>query len=164
MITQSQLKDHLHYDPDTGFFTWISGNKRNVSSGYVCGSKSKNNDYIVIGIMGERHVAHRLAWLYMYGQFPDTFIDHINGIRNDNRISNLRICSRTQNNTNKKIYKNNKIGIKNVFILKNGIYRVQVKVNGKAINRNAKTLEQAIIIADQVRAMAHKDFASDGKR
>lgn len=105
MLTQKRLKKLLYYDKDTGFFIWkkdiFNLNKYNiVRQGDIAGSINKQG-YITISINGKRYSAHRLAWLYTYGHFPKQEIDHINRIRNDNRLYNLRDVSHKVNTENK---------------------------------------------------------------
>src|SRR3989304_2031824 len=87
-ITQSALKQIIHYDPDTGVFTWIVNRGRKAKSGYLAGVIS-DLGYRRIQISGRKHYAGRLAWLYMTGSQPVNEIDHINGVRDDDRFSNL---------------------------------------------------------------------------
>lgn len=104
MITQEELKIAVTYDPETGIFTW---NKKTGCKGVgmIAGSKH-HTGYIYICINHYQHPAHRFAWLYVYGKWPDGEIDHINLIRDDNRIINLRDVNRFQNMWNKKKLKN----------------------------------------------------------
>lgn len=99
MITLSadELREHLSYDPTTGVFSYRkTGFGRRA--GQICGSPERG--YIRIGVKRTIYYAHRLAWLYVYGEFPSDFIDHINMDRSDNRIENLRIATRAQNSAN----------------------------------------------------------------
>lgn len=114
-IKQCELKKILHYDPVNGVFTWIVGNKysKKPKAGDVAGCKSKG--YINISIKGIGYRAHRLAWLYIHGEWPSGVIDHINGNRSDNSISNLRDVTTKENNKNKRTQKNNKSGVTGVF-------------------------------------------------
>lgn len=89
MINQSQLKEMLHYNPETGLFVWIVSNKRN-GIGDIAGC-SDANGYITIGVEGKKYSAHRLAYLYMEGVLPDNYVRHINRFRDDNRWCNL-VC------------------------------------------------------------------------
>ena len=86
MISQGELKEVLEYNPDTGVFIWRKPNGNRVKVGNVAGNKSVNG-YIRIKIKKE-YLAHRLAYLYMIGNFPENDIDHINHIKDDNRWVN----------------------------------------------------------------------------
>lgn len=100
-LTQEKLKGLFHYDPETGIFTRKFSHARHkagMQAGY-----EMTDGYHVIGINRKYHMIHRLAWLYMYGEFPDGFIDHINGERDDNRICNLRIVTPRENCENLKL-------------------------------------------------------------
>jgi hypothetical protein len=101
LLTQTRLKELLDYSPDTGLFTWKFAHSKRVHAGDVAGSPSVKG-YVVIGVDGRVYRAHRLAWLYVYGEFPKHYIDHINGIVTDNSIENLRDVSATTNNENQK--------------------------------------------------------------
>lgn len=101
MITQDRLKELMHYDPDTGLFTWATKAARKVVVGSRAGS-AQPGDYVVIKFDSSRHQAHRLAWLYMTGELPTLDVDHINGDRQDNRWSNLREVSRSENLQNQR--------------------------------------------------------------
>lgn len=96
-LTAEGVREILDYDPANGVFRWISGRL----SGSLAGT-DQNQGYRHIAIAGRKHLAHRLAWLYIYDEWPAGNLDHINGIRNDNRISNLRIASPSQNAANAK--------------------------------------------------------------
>lgn len=100
MLTQDRLRELLHYDPDTGVFTNIKPRHR-VKVGDIAGSNS-GKGYLQIQIDQKRYSAHRLAWLYTYGRFPEEFIDHINGNPSDNRIVNLREVTQRENLQNRK--------------------------------------------------------------
>lgn len=109
-LTQEILKEYLHYDPETGIFTWIKKIAPNASKMVVGKQAGRfNKGYISIGLFGMEHKAHRLAWLYVYGTFPEKYIDHINGIKTDNRLSNLRDVSRRMNNLNYTVHRNGKL-------------------------------------------------------
>lgn len=93
MLTQEQLKEHIHYDPETGIFTRIKrGNMDNRSKiGEALGSKDSYG-YTQFNVLGETYLAHRLAYLYMTGEWPAEEVDHINRVRDDNRWDNLRLA------------------------------------------------------------------------
>jgi len=98
MLTQAELKEHLHYDPDTGIFTRIKSVSSSAMAGMRAGSVS-GNKYRRIMISGKLYAEHRLAWLYVHGNM-DLLLDHIDRDRQNNRISNLRPCTLSQNGIN----------------------------------------------------------------
>lgn len=124
-ISAESLRDKMRYDPITGEFFWkIGRRKMNVGSLY-------QNGYIVIMVDGVRYYAHRLAWLYITGNWPAYDIDHINQNRADNRFINLREATRPQNNVNSNLRSDNKTGYKGVFKLENGKYLAHITINRK---------------------------------
>jgi len=130
MITQSKLKDLLHYDPLTGIFLWVQARQR-INVGDVAGSTRKDG-YIQISIDNKLYLAHRLAWLYTYGYLPENFLDHKDRIRHHNWIKNLREASQQCNLRNTGNRKNNKSGVKGIcFYNPNQKWQAQIKVNGK---------------------------------
>jgi hypothetical protein len=98
-LTQQRLKELLCYDPDTGIFTNRITRGNRAISGRVAGSDD-NNGYRQISLDYKMYFAHRLAWLYIFGHSPKGEIDHINGIKSDNRIVNLREASIAVNRQN----------------------------------------------------------------
>ena len=128
-LTQEYLKSILDYNPDTGIFVWKERRKSNQKKGKVAGTPS--NGYIRISINFKKFRAHRLAFLYMEGRFPEE-VDHINGVRDDNRWINLRNVSKSINQRNSKLRKNNTSGISGVFWCKRTKkWRSCIKLNGK---------------------------------
>jgi len=109
------LKQMLWYDPETGIFRWRVSSSRNVKPWDVAGMKG-GEGYWHIRINGKAHRAHRLAWLYMTGRWPDRLIDHINGVRNDNRFQNIRQADDFLNSQNQRVAcSNSKTGLLGVF-------------------------------------------------
>lgn len=94
-LTKQMLIEQLSYEAATGVFTWRH-RKGSRSAGAIAGARDAHG-YIVIRINGKLYKAHRLAWLYEYGEWPCSLIDHINRKRDDNRIANLRDVSQTIN-------------------------------------------------------------------
>jgi len=111
-VTLGRLRELLNYNPETGIFTW-NVKKRRASAGERAGSNSTIG-YRQIGIDGRDYFEHRLAWLYVYGEWPEFEIDHRNGVRSDNRILNLRQATKAQNGQNQKPRSTNTSGIAGV--------------------------------------------------
>lgn len=115
-ITQELLKEYVIYEPTTGIFTkrknrHLRDNSVKVGEqlGHLCG-----NGYIHFSLFGKKRKAHRLAWLYMYGEFPTSLIDHIDGDKTNNKINNLRLASFEQNAANRHVVKS-KTGYRGVY-------------------------------------------------
>jgi len=99
-LTATRLREALAYDARTGVFTWRASNARRRAgdkAGSICPA-----GYVRIGVSGRLYQAHRLVWLHVHGEFPPDEIDHLNGVRNDNRIVNLRCADRTINAQNRR--------------------------------------------------------------
>ena len=96
MLDQKTLKENLEYCPDTGNFTWLVSKNNRVKAGAIA-SNINYYGYVRIGINGKQYGAHRLAFLWMTGEFPDE-CDHINHQRSDNRWENLRSVTSAENN------------------------------------------------------------------
>jgi len=110
-----ELKKSLFYDPNTGIFTWLKNEAKRENSrvGKVAGTKHWSG-YRMIWIGKRHYLAHRLAWLYVYGEWPNDYVDHIDGDKLNNRISNLRVASNSQNKSNGKLYRHSTSGFKGV--------------------------------------------------
>ncbi len=113
MITQERLKEVLRYEPDTGNFIWLISPRFNVPIGTIAGSENSVG-YINIRIDTKLYPAHRLAWLYMTGSFPNQDLDHIDRVRTNNKWSNLREATDSQNYLNTAKRHQNKSGFKGV--------------------------------------------------
>lgn len=128
VLTREHLMLHVKYDGSTGEFVRHNGR--------VAGTIDKG--YVQIFISGTVYAAHRLAWLYVHGRMPKGQIDHINGIKNDNRISNLREVNHSGNQHNRWLpNKTNKLGFVGVYekkVYKGKRYCAQIRVDGKKIN------------------------------
>jgi len=113
ILTQDTLKTLLNYDVNSGLFTWKVSPTNSVKKGSIAGTPDKYG-YVTIRISGKLYMAHRLAWLYVYGKFPEKQIDHINHDKADNKINNLRDVSNSINQINIGIRSNNTSGVKGV--------------------------------------------------
>ena len=133
MITQRQLKELLNYNPFTGDFTWRV--RRRGTKGAVAGS-TQIRGYVRIQLDGQKHLAHRLAFLWMTGEFPEDGVDHISGVRNDNRWSNLRVADQSLNGRNRSQNNNNKSGVTGVSWYKSSSKWVAYIVDDTGRNLN----------------------------
>ena len=103
MLTAERLRELLHYDPETGVFTWRVANGRRVQVGTDAGYID-HQGYRRIRIDYALYRGHRLAWLHVHGEWPVDQIDHVNGARDDNRIANLRECTCAENQQNRSVH------------------------------------------------------------
>jgi hypothetical protein len=111
-MEQERLKQLLDYDPETGIFKWRVRRQR-IFIGRVAGNRAIKG-YLFLAFDGKTYQCHRLAWFYVYGEWPKYQIDHINGIRDDNRIANLRLATPSQNLQNRPAPSSNTSGFKGV--------------------------------------------------
>lgn len=128
-LTASYVRDHLRYEPKTGHFYW----RKRVAGrpfGRPAGSTNKSLGYVMINIDGQPRLAHRLVFLYLYGSWPAPYVDHINGVRNDNRLANLRVVNTVQHCWNRSLRKT-KYGFAGIYQRENGSYRARIRFNGR---------------------------------
>ena len=131
MLVLSQLTNALSYCPETGIFRRRQDPGRGkVKAGDEAGYIDRTTGYRKIYVSGKYYPAHRLAAFFMIGQMPRQEVDHINGNREDNRWINLRLANKTENNKNRKIHRNNKLGVKGICI-RRGKFRAQICHEGK---------------------------------
>lgn len=163
MITQAELQKLLSYDPETGIFRWLAPNSNRVCVGDVAGTHNSHG-YVQIGINKILHQAHRLAWLYVYGENPPNEVDHINGIKNDNRISNMRLAIRSENGRNVEKHLDNTSGFKGVsWNKRKNRWHTQCMVNGKRHHLGLfLTREEASAAYQTFAKLHHGEFYNSG--
>ena len=132
-LTVELVREYLAYDPLSGVFTRLKKTAAFTVIGETVGT-DQGNGYIVIGFAGRRILAHRLAWFYVHGKWPDDHIDHINGIRSDNRIANLRDVTNKINSENRTCSPKSGAGYFGVsFDARRNAYRSRIMHNRKEI-------------------------------
>jgi hypothetical protein len=131
LITAARLRELLHYDPETGIFMRrvTTGRHGRYCAGEVAGRN--HNDYSSIGVDDCEYKAHRLAWLYMTGRWPEGPLDHINMVKADNRFCNLRLATKTHNTAN--IPARGRSGLKGTYRTPGGRWQAKIMVDGKSI-------------------------------
>lgn len=155
-LTQAELSRLLDYDPSTGVFT-SRGSRRGVRAGTVAGCQ-RPDGYICIRVCGPLYLAHRLAWLYMTGEWPSTNLDHVNGEKCDNRWSNLREAPQADNVCNAKRRADNTSGVKGVQRNHSG-WMARVKRRGVSVCKTFRAIEDAEQFVRELREQLHGEFA-----
>lgn len=158
-ITQQQLRELLHYDPETGLFHWLVCLSNRAPAGSVAGRKAKAEPYLQISIHGKQYRAHRLAWLYVHGEFPK-FVDHRNGLKTDNRLVNLRPASKRENAWNAGLSRRNKSGAKGVsWSDRDQKWIAQICVDGRQTRIGAfEDVDAAALAYAGVAEPLHREF------
>jgi hypothetical protein len=152
MLSQKRLREVVSFNEDTGEFHYVVSGER---------AGRDLDGYVRIDIDGSGFQAHRLAWFWMYGYFPQTDIDHIDKCRSNNRPSNLRLATRSQNMLNISAHKDSATGIKNVSFRKDtGKYSVRLSINGKyKVIGSFTDIETASRAATEARMKYHGEYA-----
>jgi len=146
--TQGTIKRFLDYDMNTGIFVWKNRKESEFKKNQKCNSYKTwntrfagkeagmiNRNYRIIVINATIYQAHKLAYIYVYGDAPNDDIDHINRDASDNRIVNLRNVTRSQNMQNNGVQKNNTSGIRGVsFDNRLKQWHAYIKLNRKRIH------------------------------
>lgn len=130
MLDMALLKETLSYDQETGLFTRLKRTSNCIKANQIACRLNKRTNYRQVSFNGVEYQAHRLIWMYVYGTWPKGQIDHINRDKSDNRLSNLRDCSISENKQNSGVYKNNKTGFRGIS-KKGKKYEANIRVNGK---------------------------------
>lgn len=133
MITQNEVREIFNYDENTGAFTWKIRRANCIKVGTQAGSYHQG--YRRVELNNKGYLVHRLIWLYVYGYFPENEIDHINHIRDDNRLCNLREVTKSENAKNQSKHSTNKSGHLGVHWHKHQAkWCANITYNGKVIS------------------------------
>ncbi|KAB0988745.1 HNH endonuclease [Cronobacter sakazakii] len=164
-ISQDQLKDSFHFRNDIGRFIWKVA-KGWVKPGRIAGTLNEANGYRYIKLNGVHYLEHRMVWLFTHGRLPKGEIDHINGDKQDNRIENLRECTRSQNEINKGLSSTNTSGCKGVsWHAQSKKWRARIKVNKKEIHLGTfECKADAEMAYRSFLERTHGDFLASGMR
>ena len=163
LITQDLVRTLFFYDPHTGWVTHQT-NKVKAKIGDRAGSCSKTGARYR-RIFGKKYLEHRIIWLYQFGHFPLYEIDHINHVRNDNRLENLREVTHAQNMKNKRQYTNNAVGCVGASVdSRCGKYRAYISLNGKPKGLGYySSFEEAVAARNAALAQAQEYHANHGQ-
>lgn len=132
-LTADRLRELLSYDPATGQFTRLVTTSARSVKGTVAGGPDSHG-YWRISVDHRRYLAHRLAWFYAHGEWPEE-IDHINRVRTDNRLENLRPADTFTNKRNTPAYKSNRVGFKGVsWHVCSKKWRSRIRIDGREVN------------------------------
>lgn len=137
LIAAADLLDLMDYNSDEGTFTWRRRGRPffdNRFAGTPALNVQNRDGYLCGAIGGRQYLAHRVAWATYYGEWPDGQMDHINGIRNDNRIANLRVVTAFENQKNRGIPNGSKSGVLGVsWRARSKSWQVYICVDGRRI-------------------------------
>jgi hypothetical protein len=152
--------DRLRYDELSGKLYWtVSIPRQRISAGQEAARKKKRDGYMRVTVNRRTMAVHRLAWFIVHGRLP-RWIDHINGVRDDNRLCNLRECTPSQNQWNKGPEKRNKTGLKGVGIAESGRFRAYIRCWSKTYGLGTfDSAEQAHAAYVEAASLLHGEFA-----
>jgi hypothetical protein len=159
-LTADRLRQLLDYDPETGVFTWRVNGRKNPHEGKVAGVINASGGRVIRVDFRMYHAA-RLAWLHVYGEWPEGFVDHINRDRSDDSLRNLREADRGQNTWNSKRNSRNTSGHKGVHFSKvQGRWRALIGHRGKMHYLGSfEKIEEAIAARATAVQRLHGSFA-----
>lgn len=142
----------FRYDPAEGILYWRNGRR----AGYIA-----EDGYIRVNIKKKNYMAHNLIWAYMTGKWPVLEVDHSDNCGSNNKWSNLRAATRSQQLLNTRVRRDNALGIKNVHLHKpSGKYQVKMRIQGKDKSFGYYSdLELADLVATEARDKFHGEFA-----
>lgn len=155
-LAHDRVRQLLDYDAQTGAFVWKMKTCDKVVPGKPAGGFNAGG-YLRLHIDKQFVYGHRLAWFYVYGEWPAGHLDHVNGNPSDNRIANLRLASQAQNNQNHPARKDSASGVRGVMRRKDtGRWRAEIRVDKRLISLGCfDSLEEAAVARKQAE---HKYF------
>jgi hypothetical protein len=154
-LSQAEVRARLDYNPATGIFTWRHDGK-------TAGTPTAEG-YLDIYLAGRSIKAHRLAFLWMYGHWPQNLVDHVNGIRHDNRLINIRPATNAQNQWNRAPSYGTKSGFKGVkYHAKSGKWRAELQVNNRIVR--VRGLFDSAELAHRAYQVAARDYFGEFAR
>lgn len=160
LIAVERLRQEFTYDAASGVIRSLSGRAK----GRIEGAKSPNG-YLKLRLDGVNLYAHRVAWALVHGSWPENDIDHINGERDDNRLSNLRALKRHENLQNMRKRRPGRSGVRGItWDKQTQTWRAQLSAQGKRINigrfRDKEMAEQAYLEAKRL----HHPFSEEASQ
>lgn len=168
---RSALMELLSYDPESGRFTWLKervlpmgGIATPLRIGTTAGHVCKKYGRVLIHFKGRPHLAHRLAWLYVHGQWPALGIDHIDGDPSNNTVGNLRLANKSENGQNvRRARCNSKSGVLGVsWNKRRKKWEAEVTLGGEKVHRSYhRSLDEAVATHAAAKAAAHPFMAEE---
>ena len=149
-------RSYISYDPVSGEITWIKSTSNAVKIGSMSGKSVNSDGYRLICFFGVFYKVHRLAWFLTFEKWPDQ-IDHINGIRHDNRLENLSsVTGQINTHNQKKAHSNSSTGVLGVVPKLNGKFSAEIRLNGKKIHIGTfSTVEEASLAYKEAKNKLH---------
>lgn len=163
MKTRWIVKDGLAYDPIAGVFVNTEKRSQRTKIGGFAGNKRSLDGYCVLRFNSALTRSHRLAWYFVNGEWPPQEVDHKNRCRSDNRIANLRMATRAENNQNTTVRVDNKTGVRGVhYRAKSKRYIAQICINGRPKHIGTfTTLASAAEAYRDIAARLHGEFFNE---
>jgi hypothetical protein len=153
------LRQKYRYDSDSGLFYRLEAFGDRCPAGSVSGNVS-GRGYLYLYHKNKSYLAHRVAFAFINGRWPEFQIDHINGDKLDNRACNLREASHSQNLFNQRVKRNSTSGVKGVFPIPKGRWRAEIKAHGKVYRLgHYDTIDEAASAYEKAAQRLHGEFA-----
>ena len=160
-LTQARLKELLHYDPETGYFTWRVHRSGKATTGTLAGCLN-GNGYWQVSVDRVVYNAHRLVFLYLDGELPPRQfqVDHVDRDKTNNRRGNLRLATRSQNAVNVPTRRTNTSGVTNVhWDARHKKWQVRGRVSGRRTTFGLyDSLAAAAFVAEALRVREYGQF------